>query len=332
VGGVSENESIPTESGMAESGLPEDLPVGAEESSSASAEIAASEKEELPVIDVHVPHETHTWKDFWIHLGTIAAGLLIAISLEQSVEALHRLHERHVLEDELRVEWEDNKTAAEVDVAYFDARLRFLLGLRGDIDTMIATGGKANLPFHAFKAPPAGHGMAPGTTSLNLNSTVWDTAKADGRLALLPDAVKKTFGVLYHHKAQWDERSDSYSGAQRRRTSFQGQFSDLATPTTPVLSRMSEAELRELRGLIMDDLGETTSLRFITLNFLGDSNLVFNAALTYDAKSAEQAMVKAEADAQAAHRLDYAKMADEIEAEDAARDKAGAKPAAGSGK
>jgi len=297
-----------------------------------TASVPETAKEYAPMLDVHMPHPTHTWKDFWIHLGTIAVGLLIAISLEQSVEALHRLHERHVLEDELRVEGEDNKTNAEIDVAYYDARVRFLLGLRRDIDTMIATGGKANLPFHAFQAPPAGHGMSPGTTALNLNSTVWDTAKADGRLALLPDAVKKTFGVLYHHKAQWDEQQANVLGMSRRLTSFQGQFSDLATPTLPVFSRMSEAELRELRGLVMDDLVETGSLRGITLNFLGDSNLVFNAALSYDAKSAERAIVKAEEDASAAHRLDYVKMAKEIEAEDVARDKAGAKPAAASAK
>jgi len=43
-------------------------------------------------------------------------------------------------------------------------------------------------------------------------------------------------------------------------------------------------------------------------------------------------MVKAEEDASAAHRLDYVKMAKEIEAEDVARDKAGAKPAAASAK
>jgi hypothetical protein len=73
--------------------------------------------EEAPVIDVHVPHATHTWKDFWIHLGTIAAGLLIAISLEQSVEALHRLHERHVLEADLQVEARRNHDYALIDIA-----------------------------------------------------------------------------------------------------------------------------------------------------------------------------------------------------------------------
>jgi hypothetical protein len=32
------------------------------------------------MLDVHPPHEAaHTWKDFFIHVGTICVGLLIAI-------------------------------------------------------------------------------------------------------------------------------------------------------------------------------------------------------------------------------------------------------------
>jgi cytochrome c553 len=55
----------------------------AETATPASAEpnANANEKEETPVLDVHMPHATHTWKDFFIHLGTITAGLLIAFAL-----------------------------------------------------------------------------------------------------------------------------------------------------------------------------------------------------------------------------------------------------------
>ena len=39
------------------------------------------------MIDIHPPHKSdHTWKDFFIHIGTIAVGILIAIGLEQTVE------------------------------------------------------------------------------------------------------------------------------------------------------------------------------------------------------------------------------------------------------
>jgi hypothetical protein len=37
------------------------------------------------MLDVHAPHgAARTWKDFWIHLGTISIGLLIAIGLSRA--------------------------------------------------------------------------------------------------------------------------------------------------------------------------------------------------------------------------------------------------------
>src|SRR5271154_5179676 len=114
----------------------------------------SNENEEMPVLDVHMPHATHTWKDFWIHLGTIAAGLLIAISLEQSVEALHRLHQRHELEASLRMECEVNKERAEDNFIRYDEQMTWLLGLHEDIGTMRATGGKANLPYRQMHFRP----------------------------------------------------------------------------------------------------------------------------------------------------------------------------------
>ena len=45
------------------------------------------------MLDVHAPHKSdHTWTDFFIHVGTIAVGLLLAIGLEQTVEYLHHRH------------------------------------------------------------------------------------------------------------------------------------------------------------------------------------------------------------------------------------------------
>ena len=43
-------------------------------------------------MEVHPPdHAIHSWRDFIIHIATIVVGLLIAIGLEQSVEALRDL-------------------------------------------------------------------------------------------------------------------------------------------------------------------------------------------------------------------------------------------------
>ncbi len=62
------------------------------------------------MIDIHAPHErTHSWTDFLIHIATIVVGLFIAIGLEQTVELIHRSHQRHQLEADLRIEAENNR-------------------------------------------------------------------------------------------------------------------------------------------------------------------------------------------------------------------------------
>jgi hypothetical protein len=57
------------------------------------------------MLDVHTPHHAAgTWRDFFIHIATICVGLLLAIGLEQSVEAVHRQRERNELRESLRRE------------------------------------------------------------------------------------------------------------------------------------------------------------------------------------------------------------------------------------
>lgn len=46
------------------------------------------------MLEVHPPpHAAHGWRDFFVHIVTIVIGLLIAIGLEQAVEAIHHRHE-----------------------------------------------------------------------------------------------------------------------------------------------------------------------------------------------------------------------------------------------
>ena len=41
---------------------------------------------EEPKMEIHKPHAAKTWKEFFIELGTVVLGILIALSLEQAVE------------------------------------------------------------------------------------------------------------------------------------------------------------------------------------------------------------------------------------------------------
>ena len=64
----------------------------------AETETPSDHEISAPMLDVHAPHQlVHTWKDFFIHIATICVGLLIALGLEQTVEALHHHHQREQL-------------------------------------------------------------------------------------------------------------------------------------------------------------------------------------------------------------------------------------------
>lgn len=332
---MAEDESIPVGSGEPETAaVAEDAtaePVDAATARAETVEVGEDGNEETAVIDVHAAHGgIHTWKDFWIHLGTITLGLLIAIGLEQSVEALHHLHQRHDLEASLRAECKVNKDRAEADFSGYDDLMMWLLGLHRDIGKMLATGGKANLPYRELRyRPRLQEGVITTGGPGSLVTSVWDTANADNRLALLPEDEAHAYSLLYHvQAAHYEDLLIRAGDAHTRQTAFEAQFADTGTPTTPVLGRMSAAELKEYDALAMQTFaamrGAKGGLRLV----YGTNDAVIQGL--YDATS-RQRMAHA---AKGVTVDDFTKMEQEIDAEDAARDKAGAKVAGpgGSGK
>ena len=59
-------------------------------------------------MEIHKPHPAKSWKEFFIELGTIVAGILIALALEQSVEALHERGLAREATEAINVEMQEN--------------------------------------------------------------------------------------------------------------------------------------------------------------------------------------------------------------------------------
>lgn len=295
--------------------IPEELPLADE-----TPGIPETTKEREAMIDIHVPQATHTWKDFWIHLGTITIGLLLAISLEQGVEWMHHLHQRHELEASLRAEGDVNKVRIEIDAARYDCYMTWLLGLHEDIRKMLATGGKANLPYREDPLCPLLLEGRPYTgSSIALESAVWDTANADSRLALLPDDEAHAYSFLYHIRAARFGELRYFAGdALDRQEAFGGQFADINTPRTPVLARMSAADLKQYDALVMQSFSAMRAAKATLANVYASNEVVRHEL--YDSAS----LYRVGQEARSRFADDYGKMAREVAAEDAARDKAAA--------
>lgn len=70
-------------------------------------------------MEIHKPKAAHSWREFLVEIGTIICGIVIALLLEQAVEAIHRDREvreaREALATEIRGDAERLKLIVEAD-------------------------------------------------------------------------------------------------------------------------------------------------------------------------------------------------------------------------
>ncbi len=147
------------------------------------------------MLDIHLPHPTHTWKDFWIHLGTITVGLLIAIGLEQGVEKLHHLEQGRQLAADLQQEALVNRGRIVFNQGVLDREMVWLLRLRRDVSAL--RDGAAKQSF-AYPERPEIYPTKPNRSSAHLPAvTVWATAKESNLIQLLPTERARNYNEVY---------------------------------------------------------------------------------------------------------------------------------------
>jgi hypothetical protein len=140
-----------------------------------------------PMLDIHAPHESiHTWKSFFVHLGTITIGLLIAIGLEQSVESLH--HHRQVREMELKLHQEstDNLEVVAYDLKGCDT---LLAAIAANVESLKLLGTQQSSASWSPVALPPPHFFIP-------DETVWLMMRDGGLLPLVPDLLAENYWKL----------------------------------------------------------------------------------------------------------------------------------------
>jgi hypothetical protein len=212
-------------------------------------------------MDVHPPHgPLHHWKDFWIHLGTITVGLLIALALEAGAEELHHLHQRHQLEEDLRNEGLRNREIMENDFVYLDNVVSYVLAENHRV-----------LEMEAGVATPD---VAPVSGRLYMNpaQAAWVTAVAGGALDLLPPEEARVYARLYRISDVSYEAAVTSNKTLVDVEAYDAKFADgVGYPPKPDLTRMSKAELDELSTLLLKD-AMTLRYQKLRVKYLYGSN------------------------------------------------------------
>jgi len=190
------------------------------------------------MIDVHpAPHAAHSWREFLIHIATIAIGLLLALVLEQTVEHFHHLHQRHRLEQALHDEALLNRRIVAFNRESIDAvRSNIHLNM-----TNLDRGGKD------FSPVPPTH-----DTFLPVVDSAWVVARSNGGLALLTDALAESYWKVEVLAEATDNSLRSLADARKKVDSLahlHANPAELTTDERAALLRAYSEEDQELGNL-----------------------------------------------------------------------------------
>src|SRR5579875_1135874 len=146
-------------------------------------------------MDVHPPdHAIHSWRDFFIHIATIVVGLLIAIGLEQAVEAIHHRHVRETAEHNLEIEFDQNRAQLKEDE-------RQLAISQAQLSRM------AHRIASTPKGSAAGEPDWPRWNWSNFVSAAWNTAKSSEATALMPLEETQRYEGVYLQQSIVNEQA-----------------------------------------------------------------------------------------------------------------------------
>jgi hypothetical protein len=194
-------------------------------------------------LEVHPPdHALHSWRDFFIHMGTITLGLLIAIGLEQTVEALHHRHQHRELVESLHQDSERiNEEATRAD-GILTARIAWLYNRTEQVQTA--------LDQHRPLPAPAPN---PVISYYWPTDPAWTAARSSGLLALFSQQDVKAYSELEDTVHNIQVAYHPYDEARRARVAFERSFTRGNDPATSTLATASPEDLHRYLDILRSE-------------------------------------------------------------------------------
>jgi hypothetical protein len=212
------------------------------------------------MIDIHPPQKSdHTWKDFFLHIGTIAVGILIAIGLEQAVELIHEHHQRTDLRQgaitDARLylrDVDENRDANTQQVEDLTARIQ---QVRETIS-------------HDHPLPPPAYRPALPIETIRLGNLA--AAKSSGLIHLLSEDEINSTGDAEVAVINSEALKERAQEAATKRVAFEQRF-QTAFPSGPFdFSHITPAQPDEYLGLLLEErVRRTETLAYLELMHRG---------------------------------------------------------------
>ena len=202
------------------------------------------------MLDVHAPHASiQTWRGFFIHIVTITIGLLIAIGLEQCVEGLHHLHQRHQLQHDLLEEAKRNRDILALDLgiesqsAWFRVLLAATASISGSGQTTIALP-----PMPCIPGTLGANGLDANIKSKYFapSDAVWVTARDAGLIIRLPVEDARMYARLAHNYDLQAAARDRFAAACERVDSLHTRYASTSPDKTGEVWAINQQKADEI--------------------------------------------------------------------------------------
>ena len=207
------------------------------------------------MLDVHPPrHAATSWRDFFVHIATIVIGLLIAIALEQSVEAIHQHREAHQTRESLKREYTENRKCVSDEATLWK---HGTAALQNNLLVLL----------YLQKHPGTAQDELPGTlywavSSMMFNHAAWNTAQETGAIKLLPERELAADTFLYQGLQRVEDASHDVWLAINDAEAF--------ALTDPDPTHLSSSQLSNVIGLTQEALNRQVLLGEALIN-LGEN-------------------------------------------------------------
>jgi hypothetical protein len=233
------------------------------------AETPSAREISAPMLDVHAPHQlVHTWKDFFIHIATICVGLLIAVGLEQTVEALHHHHQREQLLVSLDHDTRATLHDADFAVAEFLRRIQWNQVRIEQIQAALAS--------HKPLAPGAPE-KSGGPLTVPADPA-WEAARAGGMIPLFSQGEIAAYSEVADVIGRARPLFDAARNTHLKRRDFEKRYESVAGDATIGYRLESPTDLLAYLDLLLAEQSALEGSRFVTAVIRGAEAAVLEGA------------------------------------------------------
>lgn len=201
-------------------------------------------------MEVHPPEGgIHSWRDFFIHMGTICLGLLIALGLEQVAVAVHEAHQRAELRVALDADSHQDLLDSRRSEAAVEGSIVWAVSRANQVRAALAS----NTALALRRRPPV-------LDMDIIDDAAFKAAKASSLLALLPQADVLAYseedgivGVATSSYNDWQTTRRNLSAFELAFYTPDGRY-DFSTAT--------QADLHRYLDLLTDSVMAAIAFRF----------------------------------------------------------------------